>query len=38
VIIVIQDVRHELDPYLLLVLALMITVKLISLIHARIKY
>jgi len=38
VIIVIQDIRHELDPYLLLVLALMIVVKLLALLHARIKY
>lgn len=37
-IIVVQDIRHELDPWLLLVLALMIVVKLIVLMHARIKY
>ncbi len=38
VVIVIQDIRHELDPYLLIILALMIVVKLIALLHARIKY
>ncbi len=38
VVIVIQDIRHELDPYLLIILALMIVVKLITLLHARIKY
>lgn len=38
VIIVIQDILHTLDPYMLLVLALMIVVKLVTLLHARIKY
>jgi len=38
IIIVIQDIQHQLDPYLLLVLALMIVVKLIALLYAGIKY
>jgi len=37
-IIVIQDILHQLDPWLLLVLAIMILTKLLVLIYARIRH
>jgi hypothetical protein len=38
IIIVVQDVQHQLDPYLLIVLGLMIVTKLIALKYSQIRH